>query len=69
MIVNCPHSCNACHLRDAKVRCTKESLNISTIPAYSPGDMNDMFANIVSDFSNRYEVLHIYGNISILLVP
>ena len=56
MIVNCPVSCNACHLRDAKIRCSREALNISTVPIYAPGDMNDMFSNIERDFGDRYNI-------------
>ncbi len=56
MIVNCPASCNACHLRDAKVRCSREALNISTVPTYAPGDMNDMFSSIERDFGDRYDI-------------
>jgi len=50
MIVNCPKSCKACHLRDAKVRCQRATLNISTEPIYKPGDLNWMFANIAEEF-------------------
>ena len=56
MIVNCPSSCNACHLRDSKVRCSREALNISTVPTYAPGDMNDMFSSIERDFGDRYDI-------------
>eukprot|EP01036_Dinobryon_divergens_P014838 gene14838-20070_t len=38
MIVNCPMSCNSCHLRDPKVRCPGTALNISTDPIYRLGD-------------------------------
>mmetsp|Transcript_9811 Transcript_9811/g.13483 ORF Transcript_9811/g.13483 Transcript_9811/m.13483 type:complete len:367 (-) Transcript_9811:88-1188(-) len=50
MIVHCAKSCNACHLRDAKVRCQRSALNISTEPIYKPGDLNWMFANIAEEF-------------------
>ena len=56
MIVNCPHTCKACHLRDYKARCGRQFLNISTEPIYKPGDMHNMFASIVDRFSDRYEV-------------
>lgn len=56
MIVNCPHSCNACHLRDYKARCDRGFLNISTDPIYRPGDMNNMFSSIQERYGNRYEV-------------
>jgi hypothetical protein len=44
MIVNCPSSCNACDLRDSKVRCNRNTLNISTSPTYAPGEMGAMFS-------------------------
>lgn len=60
MIVNCPKSCdrvnNACRLRDPQVRCTREALNISTDPVYHPGDMHNMFSNIIPRFGHRYEI-------------
>jgi hypothetical protein len=52
MIVNCPKSCNSCHLRDPKIRCNRETLNITTSPIYKPGDMNKMFENIEKDFGH-----------------
>jgi hypothetical protein len=56
MIVNCPKSCNACHLRDAKVRCQRSFLNISDSVAYAPGELSTMFASIEEKFSDRYDV-------------
>jgi len=56
MIVNCPKSCRACDLRDSKVRCDRQFLNISTDPVYQPGDMNSMFENIETEFSQLYDV-------------
>ena len=56
MIVNCPQSCKACHLLDPKVRCNRNSLNMSTSPIYEPGGMNDMFESIERDFGSRYGV-------------
>lgn len=56
MTVNCPLSCNACHLLDPAVRCSRLRLNISTDPIYRPGDMADMFASIERDFGERYRV-------------
>jgi len=47
MIVNCPRSCKSCELLDPKLRCDRARLNISTSPAYEPGDMADMFAGLV----------------------
>jgi hypothetical protein len=56
MIVNCPHTCNACHLRDYSARCDRQFLNISTEPIYKPGDLDNMFSSIVERFGDRYEV-------------
>lgn len=56
MIINCPHSCQSCHLRDAKVRCNRNFLNISTEPVYKAGDMDNMFSSIVERFGDRYNV-------------
>jgi len=56
MIVNCPKSCNACHLLDPKVRCNRANLNISTLPAYQPGEMSAMFSSIEERFQDRYGV-------------
>lgn len=56
MIVNCPAACNACHLRDPKIRCARENLNISTEPIYKPGDMNAMFSSIYDKYNDRYGV-------------
>lgn len=60
MIINCPASCNneidACALRDPKLRCGPDNLDMSFKPIYAPGDMNKMFSSIPSRFSDRYKV-------------
>lgn len=56
MIVNCPKSCKACHLRDPAVRCPRNVLNMTQEPIYQPGDMNAMFERIVDRFGAKYEV-------------
>eukprot|EP01041_Mallomonas_annulata_P013429 gene13429-28478_t len=56
MIMNCAKSCDACHLRDPKIRCTHAFLNVSHEPVFRAGDMDAMFRRIVSDFSEKYEV-------------
>lgn len=56
MIVNCAKSCNACHLRDPKVRCNRESLGMELDPTYYPGDMNNMFDSILSRYGTKYNV-------------
>ena len=56
MTINCPVSCNACHLLDPKVRCDRMRLNISDVPVYAPGDMHNMFSSIQERFGERYGV-------------
>eukprot|EP01039_Chlorochromonas_danica_P003272 gene3272-3586_t len=76
MIVNCPKSCNnqinACLLRDPKIRCTRQNLNMSTSPIYANGyydnddvnnqqryingDLNNMFESIIERFQDIYQV-------------
>jgi len=56
MIVNCPQSCNACHLLDPKVRCDRGHLNVSDSPAFVPGAMHDMFSSMKERFGDRYGV-------------
>src|SRR4051794_11873470 len=47
MIINCPKICNACELRDPKLRCSRTALNMSTSPIYPANHMNTMFEGIV----------------------
>ena len=56
MIINCPVSCNSCHMRDPKIRCAREALNMTLTPAYAPGDMKAMFEGIVDKFGSRYDI-------------
>lgn len=56
MIVNCPNSCEVCHLLNPKVRCSRDFLNISSTPALSPGDMNRMFERIVNTLTPLYNI-------------
>lgn len=56
MTVNCPASCNNCHLRDPVLRCDRARLNISTEPIYKPGDLDDMFSHIEENFHTRFGV-------------
>lgn len=56
MIINCPVSCNACHMRDPKIRCAREALNMTLEPVYRPGDMSRMFESIVERFQDRYDI-------------
>lgn len=52
MVLNCPRTCNFCHLRDPKVRCNVQFLNISTEAAFKPGDMETMFKRM----SNKHNI-------------
>lgn len=54
MIVNCPLSCQACHLRDRNVRCSKEFLNMTDQePAFmKPGDVDKLFRGIVEKYGD-----------------
>mmetsp|Transcript_5862 Transcript_5862/g.5259 ORF Transcript_5862/g.5259 Transcript_5862/m.5259 type:complete len:351 (+) Transcript_5862:37-1089(+) len=56
MIVNCPNSCNSCHLLDPKVRCDRARLNITLSPAYAFDEMEHMFSTIEERFKDRYDV-------------
>lgn len=56
MIMFCGASCNACEMRDPKIRCDRERLNISTTPIYAPGDMQSMFSSIEGRFGDRYGI-------------
>lgn len=60
MIVNCPRSCdhitNACTLRDPKIRCNRQNLNISTDPIYRPGDLDKMFRAVSQRFGKKYSI-------------
>ncbi|CAJ1334382.1 unnamed protein product, partial [Effrenium voratum] len=48
MTVFCSRSCHACHLRQTEQRCTRRFLDMDQHPALRPGDMNQMFRDIVS---------------------
>jgi prolyl 4-hydroxylase len=56
MIVNCPKTCNACHLRSYQARCERSSLNISTDPIYFPGSVSAMFLSLTERFGDRYDI-------------
>ena len=54
MIVNCPVSCDSCHLLDPKVRCNRSRLNITDEPILKSGDMNRIFQDIIDKYSDQY---------------
>lgn len=56
MIVNCPISCNACELRNPRVRCSREFLNITDSLSYQPGEFEEMFKQIPTKFGDRYKI-------------
>lgn len=58
MIVNCPASCKACHLRDRKVRCAREFLNMTDIPPAfeKPGDVDATFTRIVDTYKDTFGI-------------
>jgi hypothetical protein len=56
MIVNCPSSCNACHLLDPKVRCARDRLGIKEDHVYAPGDMEAMFQSITKMYGDQYGI-------------
>ena len=56
MTINCAASCKMCHLRDPVVRCDRNRLNLTSIPAYAPGTLDHVFSNLVEKYHHRYEV-------------
>lgn len=49
MIISCPKACKSCHLLDADVRCRPKP---GRTPAMMPGDLNETFARIISDYKH-----------------
>ena len=56
MIVNCANICKSCPLRDAKIRCNRDYLNMTSIPAKPTGGLTTMFENIIEKYSTIYNV-------------
>jgi prolyl 4-hydroxylase len=56
MIVNCPQSCQACDLLDPKLRCNRDSLNISASQAFAVDEMNKMFERVEEQFGDKYGI-------------
>jgi len=56
MIINCASSCNACELRNPKIRCDRAFLNISSEPIYKPGSLEYVFERIEREFGDRYQI-------------
>ncbi len=64
MIVNCPVSCNSCHLRDSKIRCQRDALNITNSKAYPTRTLETVFSSLKSrlEASNRFGPVKILSN-------
>jgi prolyl 4-hydroxylase len=60
MIINCAFGCNACHLRDARARCSRERLNTTNTNALVPGQLNAIFERIEQNQD------HQFGDITVL---
>ena len=56
MIINCPVTCGACHLRDAKVRCDRDKLEIAHTKALEPNTLQTLFDRIENELSSVYNV-------------
>mmetsp|Transcript_444 Transcript_444/g.841 ORF Transcript_444/g.841 Transcript_444/m.841 type:complete len:345 (-) Transcript_444:119-1153(-) len=54
MIINCPLGCNACHLRDASARCSRDVLNTTHTAALYPGRLNEIFERIARNENNEF---------------
>jgi prolyl 4-hydroxylase len=48
MVLNCPKTCNYCHLQNPSVRCNPSFLNVSTEPIVSPGEIDNIFQRIAA---------------------
>jgi prolyl 4-hydroxylase len=59
MIVNCPLSCDRCHLRDATVRCQRGFLNMSDVPIYGPGDFDRSMNNLSNILPKQVKVSYL----------
>jgi prolyl 4-hydroxylase len=60
MIINCAKGCEACHLRDSQVRCSRETLGTADSGALVPGQLQDIFARIERNDNNQF------GNITVM---
>jgi hypothetical protein len=61
MVVNCPASCGTCHLRDASVRCNRDTLNTSHTKALEPQSLHSMFDRLEHDpaLSNKFKGVNV----------
>ena len=49
-----PMSCNACHLRDPTVRCSRENLDMIQEPVYVPGQMQVRYIYLLVSIISYY---------------
>lgn len=61
MIIYCPQSCNACELRDPKLRCNRDFLNISSEPILKAGSINSIFEKII-DTNGTYGSVTVHSH-------
>ena len=52
--MNCPVSCDACHLRDSKMRCQRSTLNISDSRAFTTDSLEHMFSSLKKRLGAKY---------------
>lgn len=63
MIVNCPKTCNVCHLRSADIRCHRKLLNISDTPLVSQhGDIDSRIQSIINAPGKPFGHITIHSN-------
>jgi len=62
MIETCPKTCDFCDIRDPKIRCTFDFLNLTDVPSYAngkkgePGSLEKMFSSIDERFGDVYDI-------------
>jgi prolyl 4-hydroxylase len=59
MIVNCPVSCNACHLRDSKERCQRSTLNITDTQAFTASTLDNMFSTLKKRLGDKHGIVKV----------
>jgi len=52
----CPHACNMCDYLDINYRCQREHLNISDIPAYYPGQIDEIFYGLEEKYNHTNDL-------------